>query len=238
MTDASAICMIGKKPGKKTDTDPNSSRDRILSAAIELFYEQGYDGTTTRQIIKRADVFNGSLYHFFSGKDDIFKTIILDELRVALKKSEDLVDDSTDYVVALIFPLAVELYTAGRSQRIASLLYHAHKSWSIVDGFVDIFTDWIHRHVPDADKEIDDRKFYVDVLSVLGAVGNLVGEFCNGVTKIDYRDSLGTVVGLAHSMFNRTSADTDRIVKSLSNIIENENLSIGGYFVKKNIHEL
>lgn len=36
---------------------------------MELFYVQGYDKTTTRQIIQKAGILNGSLYHSFTNKE-------------------------------------------------------------------------------------------------------------------------------------------------------------------------
>lgn len=49
----------------------SSSRDRILEAALALFVAQGVAATRTEEICKRAGVSNGSLFHFFAGKEAI-----------------------------------------------------------------------------------------------------------------------------------------------------------------------
>lgn len=46
-----------------------ASRERLLTAALEAFAEQGFDATTTRDIAQRAGVATGMLYHHFPGKD-------------------------------------------------------------------------------------------------------------------------------------------------------------------------
>ncbi len=47
----------------------------ILDAAAELFAEVGYDSATTNAIAARAGVSPGSLYQFFSGKEDIAQAL-------------------------------------------------------------------------------------------------------------------------------------------------------------------
>ena len=46
-----------------------SVRDRVLAAAVDLFAEQGYDGTSVAQVVARAGVAKGGFYHHFSSKD-------------------------------------------------------------------------------------------------------------------------------------------------------------------------
>jgi AcrR family transcriptional regulator len=47
----------------------NNTRDRILSAAIDLFATQGYDATSVAQVIERAGLTKGGFYHHFASKD-------------------------------------------------------------------------------------------------------------------------------------------------------------------------
>ena len=54
------------------------TRQSILDAAYALFLEQGYHGTSMRQIAARAGLAVGGIYNHFSGKEDIFSQLILD----------------------------------------------------------------------------------------------------------------------------------------------------------------
>src|SRR5579862_8853280 len=47
-------------------------RQQILEAALEVFAEQGFDGATTKDIAKRADVTHGLIYFYFDSKEDLF----------------------------------------------------------------------------------------------------------------------------------------------------------------------
>lgn len=44
-------------------------REQILDAAVKLFCEKGYEGTTIRDIARKVGVTEGLLYYYFDGKD-------------------------------------------------------------------------------------------------------------------------------------------------------------------------
>jgi AcrR family transcriptional regulator len=46
-------------------------RDRLLDAAWGCLLEKGLEGMTTREVLERAGMSAGTLYHYFSGKDDL-----------------------------------------------------------------------------------------------------------------------------------------------------------------------
>ena len=58
-----------------------NTKGRIISAAWELFYEQGYDDTTVEEIIEKSQTSKGSFYHYFEGKDALLSSlsILFDE---------------------------------------------------------------------------------------------------------------------------------------------------------------
>jgi len=51
-------------------------RERILDAALELFSQHGYAGTSVRQIAARVGLRPSSLYSHFDGKEAILSTLI------------------------------------------------------------------------------------------------------------------------------------------------------------------
>ena len=59
----------------KNKPNPTRSRQQIISAAHRLFLEQGFHGTTMRQIAKESGMALGSLYNHFNDKDDLFRAV-------------------------------------------------------------------------------------------------------------------------------------------------------------------
>lgn len=53
-----------------------STRARIVEAARELFWSQGYEATSLADVISRARVKSGSLYYFFRTKEDLLVAVL------------------------------------------------------------------------------------------------------------------------------------------------------------------
>ena len=66
-----------------------NTRGRIISAAWELFYDQGYEDTTVEEIIERSQTSKGSFYHYFDGKDALLGTLayVFDEKYEELRET-------------------------------------------------------------------------------------------------------------------------------------------------------
>jgi len=52
------------------------TRIRILDAAFELFWLQGYDGTGIAEILQKAGINTGSLYNLFSSKEQVLLAVL------------------------------------------------------------------------------------------------------------------------------------------------------------------
>ena len=63
---------------KKND---KNTKGKIINAAWDLFYEQGYEDTTVEEIIAESGTSKGSFYHYFEGKDALLGSLsyIFDE---------------------------------------------------------------------------------------------------------------------------------------------------------------
>ena len=54
-----------------------ASRQRIVEAAYSLFLEQGYHGTSIRQIAEAAGLTTGGIYSHFDGKESIWEAVLM-----------------------------------------------------------------------------------------------------------------------------------------------------------------
>jgi AcrR family transcriptional regulator len=53
------------------------TRERILAVANELFIEQGYEGTSLREIADRLDITKAALYYHFRSKEEILESLLV-----------------------------------------------------------------------------------------------------------------------------------------------------------------
>jgi AcrR family transcriptional regulator len=61
--------------------EPQSTRERILDAAERLFGQQGFQGTSLRQITEEAAVNLAAVNYHFGSKEDLYKGVIVRRLR-------------------------------------------------------------------------------------------------------------------------------------------------------------
>jgi len=82
------------------------TRQRIIYAAMELFWLKGYSSTSIADILSRSQVNSGSLYYFFPGKQDVL-IAVLEAYRdgigaMLLEPAWGGVDDPIEKVFALL----------------------------------------------------------------------------------------------------------------------------------------
>ena len=52
------------------------TRQRLVEAAVRLFWEKGYASTGMAEILEKANVNSGSFYYFFANKEDLLKAVL------------------------------------------------------------------------------------------------------------------------------------------------------------------
>ena len=82
------------------------TKDRILAAALDMFSQNGYDGTNIRELTSSLGLAKSSMYRHFTSKEEIWNTL-LDEMsayyeeRFGSPKHLPAVPDSLDGLVAM-----------------------------------------------------------------------------------------------------------------------------------------
>src|SRR3954454_3010188 len=63
-----------RRPGRR-ESEAQATRDALIRGALELFTERGYAEVGTEEIVARAKVTRGALYHHFADKRDLFRAV-------------------------------------------------------------------------------------------------------------------------------------------------------------------
>jgi len=91
----------------RRDRQKMAQRDEMLAAALELFSEKGYHNVSMHEIAAKAEFAIGTLYKFFSNKEDLYKALILDQsdrfqqaLSAAIETPGDEIEKLRRYVQA------------------------------------------------------------------------------------------------------------------------------------------
>lgn len=84
-------------------------RDKILSVALELFSQNGYDGTSVSKIAEKANISKGLMYNYFKNKEELLEAVVMEgfnkiaeidygmkEGEKPLEKLKKIIDDTLD----------------------------------------------------------------------------------------------------------------------------------------------
>jgi AcrR family transcriptional regulator len=205
----------------------NEIKQKILSVSRDLFIEQGYKKTTIRQIIQKADILNGSLYHFYQNKEDIFKQIIVTVADEALQLAKDLAHKYSDTRLIDTLPDALQLYATQKHDKLAELFFEAYSAWPILNTFTKLIAVEMREAYQEYNPDFSEQDYYLRALSIVGCVRNFIAEsFVEG--KSGYQDKLAVILKMYQMLFNIPTFDIKDVIAKIENIITTEEIVIYG----------
>jgi AcrR family transcriptional regulator len=106
----------------KSGSKSEETRLRILSSALELFHEKGFEATTMRDIATRADVATGAAYYYFASKDALVLAFYNRATKEMAPQIEEALSASTDLRKRLASLMEVKLKYFKSSRRLLTAL--------------------------------------------------------------------------------------------------------------------
>jgi AcrR family transcriptional regulator len=91
-----------RRPGRR-EAEAQATRDALVQAALELFTKRGYARVGTEEIVTRAKVTRGALYHHFTDKRDLFRAVferVEGELMEGIGARMEATDDPWELMLA------------------------------------------------------------------------------------------------------------------------------------------
>jgi AcrR family transcriptional regulator len=80
-----------------------ATRAALIKIARKFFAERGYAATATEDIVRRARVTRGALYHHFKDKQDLFKAVLHEEqLKLAARCAEAAARESDPWRAVMV----------------------------------------------------------------------------------------------------------------------------------------
>ncbi len=191
-----------KRPlSRKRSERREELRRLILDSSVELFMENGYEKTTTRQIIQKAGILNGSLYNIFGSKDDIFSEILMEAIEDAMRRSEDVLWEDATFIDRLGFVICLQIFAANRSARIAELLSAAYLRRSVSERVSVAMIEWLRENSTNHSVPVDDPDFEIKMYSCLGALGAVISRCDADPGAVDAVSAMRVVSGIFADTF-------------------------------------
>ena len=150
------------------------TQDRILQAADELFGEQGFDATTTREIGERSGVNKALIHYHFKSKDDLLEAVLVryygrlgETLRSALEGEGEPRERMVRLVDAYMDILARNIRFCRIVQREASGGRHAELVRRHSVPLFQLGVGWVKQVFPAAEGDLDAAHVLVSFYGML-----------------------------------------------------------------------
>ena len=142
-----------------------NTKGKIINAAWDLFYEQGYENTTVDEIIDASGTSKGSFYHYFEGKDALLGSLsyIFDEEYARL---QNVLSDDMSAFEKLLY-LNSELFLMIEDRIDIDLLTRLYSTQLITKG---------EKHL------LDNKRLYYKLLKQIVTKGQSDGELTTEMT--------------------------------------------------------
>lgn len=83
---------------QKNTSLKEARKSDIMFAALKVFCEKGYAGTTVNDVVKKAKCSHGLFYHYFKNKKEIFDAVTEMRGKNMMDFLDEVLLDQTDYV--------------------------------------------------------------------------------------------------------------------------------------------
>ncbi|HEY0599238.1 TetR/AcrR family transcriptional regulator [Brevundimonas sp.] len=94
----------------------------ILSAALEVFAERGFQAARLEEVAKRAGVSKGALYLYFETKADLFRAVVTDAISPNIEKVKGLASAPVPFEQAARMGLGMMARTVAVDRRITGVV--------------------------------------------------------------------------------------------------------------------
>lgn len=88
LTERSVKKIMAPKTSEQFEEIRQSRKAELIAAAMELFANNGFGGTSISSIAKKAGVSKGLVYNYFESKEELVKEIVMEGIREIMKEMD------------------------------------------------------------------------------------------------------------------------------------------------------
>ncbi len=140
-------------------------RKQILESALKVFIEKGYNGSTTLDIAKKADISEVTLFRYFDSKKQMFmeaiEPILITSLKESLVESQDLEPiEKLEYILKNRIKFITQ-----HNKVIKLILMESQVNPEVADfDFIKQITSMLKDSIRDTDIDLEDEDFSIRLM--------------------------------------------------------------------------
>ncbi|MCM1990349.1 TetR/AcrR family transcriptional regulator [Oceanirhabdus seepicola] len=212
---------------KKQKNHKNTKMD-ILNTARELFETQGYNKTTIRQIIKKAGVTTGSLYHFYSNKDDILLNITNDYFEAVITKANELAHEYNEPLLGFSLDASIIFHLMDRHKTLEELLLTSYNSPFVSAQIINLASNATKKWFGAYNPSFAHCEYYNRSVLIRGIFHGLLNDHLYE-SAIPLKDKIDLLITTVNQMFNVPNEKIQKLLLQTEKIINENKITILDY---------
>ena len=200
-------------------------RKKIIKISRKLFLQQGYENTTVRQILKKAGLSTGSLYHFFKNKEEILLFSLKDALLEISSLTDGMAVKYNEPVLRYALGIALGTSEIFKYKPLFNFYDAIYKNESAENFMVDLKVTRMKTLLKELNLHFTDNEVHTRILAIHGATRALMLAKINNQLSASLEEIYSLIIKIALSEFNVPKKQIEKILKLTRKIIQAETLS-------------
>ena len=207
--------------------DSEVVRNKIIKISRRLFLEQGYENTTVRQVLKKAGLSTGSLYHFFKNKEEILLFSLKDALLEISSLTDSIAVKYKEPMLRYALGIAIGISEIFRHKRLFNFYHAVYKNETAENFMISLKVARMKNLLNDLNLHFTDNEIHARVLAIHGATRALMLATINKQLSANLDDIYSLIIRIALSEFNIPRQKIDAIISLTTTIIQTKAFSRG-----------
>lgn len=211
----------------KREIKSREVRRRIIDATNDLIWDKGYQQTTIREIIKKAGVNTGSLYHYFRDKEEILLVLAAKTYNNTIEVAQKMTEGEKDNILTFALIRALEYRMWYKYRNAAAIGLDMYASWRITKRVLPVD---IERHklcFQKYNRTFTDQDYYSTTLAGRGMRLSLLTE-CFYEGPANFKKRWPFLIAAELHLFNVPERVIEEIIQKVKNLIGKKSITIRG----------
>lgn len=199
--------------------DSEVVRNKIIKISRRLFLEQGYENTTVRQVLKKAGLSTGSLYHFFKNKEEILLVSLKDALLEISSLTDRMAVQYNEPVLRYALGIAVGISEIFTYKNLFNFYNAVYKNESAENFMIGLKVERMKKLVQELNLHFSDDEIRIRVLAIHGATRALMLAAINRQLTTNLDSIYSLIIRIALSELKIPDKKINRIIKITTSIL-------------------
>jgi AcrR family transcriptional regulator len=200
-------------------------RESIIKISRRLFLEQGYENTTVRQVLKKARLSTGSMYHFFKNKEEILLYSLKDALLEISSLTDSIAAKHQEPMLRYALGVALGISEVSNYRHLFNFYNAIYKYESAENFMISLKVTRMKNLLHDMNLHFTDSEIHSRVLAIHGATRALLLAKLNNKLCAKPDDMYSLIIRISLSEFNIPAAKINKIIRLTTKILRTKTFS-------------